>query len=539
MADKDVRLESLTIYLAKQGLEAPSSAVANIPSLKQFELKDDRGSLGTLYVQAHRSKPPKWGSFFVPQLKLADLGYVSYTAAVLHTIVDNRAFLLGQGRHVLEQASYEERFGLRVTLNSIGEGRVRSIDKHTLDTIGRHTRVQASKEATAGEFGLDIEQDLLRAITGTPDDETLGRTLSGLDSLHVVARVTLDSLRSLLSRYLHQFFQDTYKRTFPWVDHIADVKEPLMKERLDSLLLETIRDGRSDKCWLAVPEPIEWARTAGFRYGGGTRHATYHDIHLVEFLTENGIDSGSVTIDFLKGHKVSAVDGDGMAIYRWTGYRCIYCETEDGADTYFLSGGRWYKVASDFVRQVNEFYQRIPRYETELPVFSDDSETSYNQRVATDDRATYALMDRKLIPIGGGYGKVEFCDLFTRKNDLIHVKRYGSAGVLSHLFAQGVVSGQSFVSDAAFREAVNDQLPPPYRLHDCRPRPSADGYRVVFAIISRETGTALTLPFFSRLNARHAIQTLEGYGYKTVLAKIQVDDSFTRIKKYTKTRRKS
>ena len=540
MAKDKERLESLTIYLAKEGLEKPSDTIAEIGALKKFALSDDEGSLGTLYVQTRSSKPPKWGQFFAPQVRATDLGRVSSTAALLHIVVDGRAFLLafGQGRHLLEPDSYEERFGLRVTLNSIGADRVRSIDKHTLDTIGRHTRVQASKEATAGEFGLDIEQDLLRAITGTPNDASLGNTLSGLDSLHVIARVTLDTLRSLLSKYLVQFGKDTYKANFPWVDHITDVKDSILKESLDDRMLTAVGGGSSDKCWLAVPEPIEWASIAGFRYGNGAKHAVVHDIHFASFLTGNGMTADELTIKFLKQHRVTAVDGDGSQRYGWSVYRCVYCEVEDGDNTYLLSGGHWYKVASDFVAQVNAFYRRIPHYGVDLPVFGDDSEETYSKRVAKDGGKTFALMDRRLISIGGGHSRVEFCDLFSRDNDLIHIKRYGGSGLLSHLFAQGVVSGRLFVSDAAFRKAVNELLPPSHKLADFRPRPDASAFRIVFAVVSTETGKTLTLPFFSRLNARHAVQAMEGYGYRVEMAKIPVDELVAKTKKFTKPKRK-
>src|SRR2546425_6910223 len=35
-----------------------------------------------------------------------------------------------------------------------------------------------------------------------------------------------------------------------------------------------------------------------------------------------------------------------------------------------------------------------------------------------------------------GYSRVEFCDLYTDSQDIIHIKRYGGSSVLSHLFAR-------------------------------------------------------------------------------------------------------
>jgi hypothetical protein len=54
---------------------------------------------------------------------------------------------------------------------------------------------------------------------------------------------------------------------------------------------------------------------------------------------------------------------------------------------------------------------------------------------------------------------------------------------------------------------------------------------VVFAVISDEAGE-LTLPFFSRVNLKHAATRLQAYGYRTALAKIGVGAAVTTLKWY-------
>jgi uncharacterized protein (TIGR04141 family) len=39
-----------------------------------------------------------------------------------------------------------------------------------------------------------------------------------------------------------------------------------------------------------------------------------------------------------------------------------------------------------------------------------------------------AVMDRKLIMIGNGKSRVEFCDLYSKALDVVHVKQYGPGG---------------------------------------------------------------------------------------------------------------
>lgn len=171
----------------------------------------------------------------------------------------------------------------------------------------------------------------------------------------------------------------------------------------------------------------------------------------------------------------------------------------------------------------------------ELPEYSDSSEHAYCQRVAAAHSDTYALMDGKTIPIGGGYNKIEFCDLYTPDQNLIHIKRYAASSVLSHLFSQGVVSGESFRMDGSFRKAVNDLLPVSYKLSEPAKAPDTSAYRIIFAVISDQPSRSLTLPFFSRVNLKHAAMRLQGYGYNVALAKIDVAKSVTTLKKYKST----
>jgi uncharacterized protein (TIGR04141 family) len=59
----------------------------------------------------------------------------------------------------------------------------------------------------------------------------------------------------------------------------------------------------------------------------------------------------------------------------------------------------------------------------------------------------------------------------------------------------------------------------------------------VYRIFSREEPPkpdefqVLTLPFFSRVNIRHASRRLEAFGYRTALAKIQVGEIKAKLKK--------
>ena len=527
---EEAPLRDLTIYLLKPDVKAVRDALRAPDRLKDFKLNTVGGSLiGELFVKPPKPHPPAWAEFFQDHIDPAELGRVSSTSAVflLKTLDRIFAIAFGQGRYLLVPDSWEERFGLKTVLNSIEPDRLRSLDKRTFDALSTQSRIQSNREGAAPDFGLDIEQDLVRAVTGKPSDENFGRMLSGMDSLHCSVRVTLDSIKPVLRQYLAKSESDDYRKSFPWVDHIAEVTDRTVIASLDEAMVAVV-NGTRDRCWLCVPEIINWANTSGFRYSLTSRAPAYSDLHFEGFFESF---NAPVDLEALKRRRASRVDNQGIVLDDWAIYRCVYCELDHEGKSYVLSGGKWYRIDSDFVESVNEFYAALPRYDDDLPEYNDADEGKYCERVAEGAGDRFALMDKKLIPIGGAHGKVEFCDLFTARKDLIHVKRYGASSVLSHLFSQGVVSGEAFRADADYRSEALKLLPAEYRFFDAKAALAASDYQVVFAVISDKQGD-LKLPFFSRVNIRHACRRLNAFGYKTALAKIKVADELAKLKKY-------
>ena len=126
----------------------------------------------------------------------------------------------------------------------------------------------------------------------------------------------------------------------------------------------------------------------------------------------------------------------------------------------------------------------------------------------------------KEIMIGGGRSRVEFCDLFSKDGQIVHVKRYGGSAVLSHLFNQAVVSADCFINEPTFRSELNSLLPVGYRLADHTSVPNASNYTVCLAIMSKEPG-GLELPFFSKVSLKYAVRALRRMGFK--VAKLKID----------------
>lgn len=67
-------------------------------------------------------------------------------------------------------------------------------------------------------------------------------------------------------------------------------------------------------------------------------------------------------------------------------------------------------------------------------------------RLRSTPRKCFCAVDKKLISTGVSQNNIEFCDIYTSEKQMIHIKRYGGSSVLSHLFNQGLVSANLFIT---------------------------------------------------------------------------------------------
>lgn len=522
-------MATFTIYLFRDAIKRAEDGL--VEGAKGHEIREGNSVYGTLYVKPTSPRPPKWAALFDSYVDRRLLGTVQSSSAVFVVPVDGRIFAItfGQGRFLLNPDAYEERFGLVVTLNSIRSDALRSVDKRTL-VDDQNSRVQTSQAAPALSFGVDIERDLVRGIVGRPTEIALGRRLAGADALTVTADVTVPTLRKLLRRYLKKFNSKDYQQSFPWVDQVRQlIPKGQAATRLDALLVEKMKEawgknGLIDGCWLAVPDIVDWAVVNGFKFTQNRNEGVSSDLHLPGLV--QAFKDEEPTLPFLRKHYAMSVDDEERPVDRWPIYRCIHCEIDDGGKSFILSAGRWFEVDKDFVGSVEAAFNAIPRYGHALPIYNHANEDEYNKFVAAND-GKWCLMDKKMLPVGGIYDKVEFCDLYGGK-ELLHIKHYGSSSVLGHLFNQGLVSGELLKSHQPYVGLANAELS---RAHQLPADPAGrftardvSGYSVIFAVISQSDKSDLHLPFFAKVVLKSVSSRLMEYGYgKVMLTKISCD----------------
>jgi len=520
------KVRSLNVYLLKDTIEEFVECIKNVEKLTAISLSSAVSFKGTVFVANQSNNPPWWLGFLregtdedIPDLRN------SSTKAVLVFDASERRFAVtfGYGRSLLKPESYESDFGLKVTLNTVNEQNIRSIDINTLEEFKFNSRIQASTGSTIDSFGINFNKDILKAVSGRPDNDSFARLVAGSDRLAIRLEIKLADLIDRAQSWLEAYHSDKYKHSgFRYVDNIKLVKDPSVINSLDCRLIESLLNFEFRNAYFAPPEPIAWEDIEGFTFP--YQEDVYPDLKIDDYFSILRERNMQISIDMLKRHQVGVkYIYLESSITRWTMYKTIIYETELENKKYILFAGDWLEVAKDFVEQVKLDVQQIPISDINLiPALNGEKESDYNERASK--QLDFILLDQENIKCRGARTPIEACDLFTRQNQFIHIKRWSRSSNLSHLFAQGCVSAESFLADDVFREELQkkiNRLNTGDRIIIPSIRPATRGYEVIYAMIDNREGWPLSLPFFSLLNLVLATERLGRIGFDYSISQIK------------------
>ena len=339
--------------------------------------------------------------------------------------------------------------------------------------------------------------------------------MSGSESLRVSARVTPRKLVHYLRRLYWKSTQ-TFEESYPWLGQIEEIRGG-RRELLDSYLDDRIAE-EEQGYWLAVPEIVDWGNVNGFRFVLPNRsRSIFSSLELANLRKAMGEDA-EVSVDFLKRQRVEMVDSEDRRIKQWKLYSCLNAEIRIGAEAYVLSSGVWYKVDTDLLAEVDREVNGLEVADLPLPQFNEfhRSENGYAVQVAEAEPRQFCCLDGQNIMFGGGKSRFELCDLLHRTGDLVHLKRYGGSSVLSHLFAQGLLSAELLMKRPRFRKGADKLVKGDgFSLSDEKRFEHKGKRRVIYVIIGGPANQeSRTLPLFSRINLRNAARGIRAFDWE-------------------------
>lgn len=519
----DIRNNKINIYLIKDKYfdEDSITKIADDSSISKVDI----AGVGIFYYKKSIVNSPEWLSSFFNNHSSIDASHFfgSGSKGVLIVKIPYKrkiryfAIPFGSGRFLLQDSSFEERFGLITSLNILESKSIRGIDKRTLSTNPKTTREQIARASDAIEFQIDFEKDLIQSITGRSTDTTFGNFVTGKEALSISAKIDISNIKDFLKKTLITFEKKDYLTNFKWIDQIKEVRIQETVDKLNSKLIKIINDKNSN-VWLAVPEIIDWTDFKGFKYSTTKNDKLHDELELAVFLKETGITISTVEeLEILFITCWGASEDDYTQ--RWNVFTCLNAEIDLSKKKYFLINAKWYEINADFVASVNKSFEDIKLIDLNLPEYNHDNEGAYNEAAASHINAL--CLDRKNLPYGGGQSKIEFCDILTNDKKIIHVKKYGGSSLLSHLFNQGFVSAELLLLDEDFRKLVINVLSKERGFRSVVPtkKPNASEYKIIYAIITTQK-KKFNIPFFSKVVLKNNKKILEAYGYEIFLTKI-------------------
>ena len=139
----------------------------------------------------------------------------------------------------------------------------------------------------------------------------------------------------------------------------------------------------------------------------------------------------------------------------------------------------------------------------------------------------------KVAPKGAANAALEPCDFFSRTKQFIHLKDGHSSAPLSHLWNQGLVAAEAFVSDEVFRKGFRSAAKLREKkfskrgfiklLPDGRSKPVPSDFTIVFGVMRHPyvASGKMGLPFFSKVALRAVAERITLMGFPVELHLIE------------------
>lgn len=513
---------NLSIYLIKEEITEFSDIVESSNELVKYS--DD----AVAYFKPSFSKEPDWLFAFF-RINHDDLKTSNARVLFLKRLHisenETRIFgiTFGYGKTLFKDEIVEEQFGLKIVLNTIERNKIRRISKIDIGKNYKQSQEQMPKESDIGEFGFDVNRDLIKYVTGQSDDEVFDKAIiTGGDIFNLTIEKDVMDIDDLLLYCYEKYKQTTYRDNFDWIDNIKLIRKKSLIDQLNNEVVENFNNRNFDNVWLAIPEVISWEKfKCVYITGQRDKDAEYNDIKnevFIESFENCRIDNYEQIKN--KTIKIMSNEDSSSELYKWNASKCIVGSIVYENNVYAINGGNWYKINSDFAEEVNQAYNNLELSDLELiDCPTEKNEDQYNDELVNSIDGAY-LIHKYKIPIGGGSGNnIEPCDIAIGKN-LIHIKNNGGSSYLSHLFNQASNSCQA-LKDDKFRRKFIEKLNSDNSSYSLEEPFNAEEYTIVVGIINKYHDERPRIPFFSKVSIRDSARQIKNMGYKFTLKNIK------------------
>ena len=532
MANK-ARSFSATFRLLKEGKKI-ADAFSSENKLKRIRVATTTTNNILADVQVYAGQvyesDPSWldliSEITVEPLEFKNIG----SAVVIFIPIGERYFAVsfGMAQICLNRNAFECDFGLKVCLNKIPRDKIRTLDTASPDRTTIQKRIQASAECDFSLFSMDIEKDILRLLSGKPTDKEFASSMTGRDTLQMTCKITISSLKEKCKELLETYQSKEYKKIYPWIDHIKQIRDEKIISILNGKLsdeIQALREGKQSSLYLAIPEIIDPAADYAYRYNGlSCRSRKYFTLSIEDYKAALQREVSKTISDYTK-HRISIISSN-FPCMEFSIFECLNFETSVDDRNYILWNSSWYEIDINFAREIDHTWQQaLVEDEYLIQKTSMPTEEKLIEDLGRNMTSWQKLDKRKINPSNTSYANIEPCDFFVPPKSFFHLKDGTSSACISHLWNQGLVSGECFLKDENFRcslrNMLNDSLKSevPARKDT---KPVANEYKIIFGIMREPSKNGnINIPFFSKVSFRAVFQRLTELGFQVFVNPIK------------------
>jgi len=480
------------------------------------------------FIKKTREKQPVWtdivsGLFEVPEEK-------TYTVSCLVLLSvehqkKTRIFGLtfGYAHNAIPAYHVEAKFGLKVALNILAEKGLKTLASRTIDHNVKQKQLHVSVDSNLTEFGFDSNEDWLFSVDGKVKEEyqDLCKAIKGRDNVSFEFQGTLHDLAGKCKKALEYYGLKNYQKEYDFIDALNEIKKDSELDiELTNQLKEGIKTGAGFRVVAAYPEIFD-LNPERFEFSFNHKSEEYEHVSISN-ITDYLAKHSEAELDRIN---IRAKDSDGNTISKvYSPLDYLVAEIEHDGSAYVYTWGRWFKVDKDYQKNTHTKLNSLTDITDSLKLpelykakkdgkVQHEDEESYNKRAAEQLKAV--VFDKKPLYYRGNQ-KIEICDVLTRADQFLCVKKMNDSASMSHLFNQGVNTAYLLREDPKFQKAAASGLG---RSVD------ASKASIVFGIVTGKSGKIKdALFFFSQISLLRAVKDIKGRGFEVAVAKISTKE---------------
>ncbi|MEP3196583.1 MAG: TIGR04141 family sporadically distributed protein [Lentilitoribacter sp.] len=351
------KTKTYSLYLVKEELEDSSGVLTDrakdrivSKSVHELNAENRLGEKAVCFVFQNPLNEPSWIQDLKEVFDDVQLIRNRSSSALVIFKASGRIFVstFGSAWQYINDRAIESDFGLKVTINSLEDGRVKRIDSSHLGEAMKGVS-QSAFQRDIQSFGIDEALDQVRRITGRLQKSEFAKNLSGATSLKISREMSFDELGEIAIESLNRYYSDFYKSTsFHIIDKIRPITDRSLIDELDNSAADQIRSG-TDSFELSMPG---WSEDDVVYFGinGSGLQERFPDLllsHYREAMQKKLADLDSDTI--LNKHGIVAeFNNDIAAKKRWSIKKALIGSINYQGGMYAISEGEWYRLDHQF-----------------------------------------------------------------------------------------------------------------------------------------------------------------------------------------------